>query len=285
MGRWIALSRPRDWTKNVFVLMPVPFALGAGAVLHVPSFALGLVGFCLVSSGIYAWNDVFDADRDRSHPEKRHRPVASGQVSRRDGSLFGLALVAAGSALVAASAHAEALWIVGAYVILNLLYAGRGRQVPLLDVFLLSSGYVLRVLLGCALLDVRPSQWLLLCSSALALFLTLAKRRGDLARGIDSSHRPSLSGYNAAFLEQAMGISAGITLVAYALYCIDAEVLVPGREFSTLPFAVFGVLEYLRLVHVHQLGDSPVDVLLGSRVLLACGAGWALAALGSVAIL
>lgn len=284
-ARWrdfARLSRPRHWVKNVFVFMPVPFALATGARLEPVSFLLGLAGFCLANSAVYALNDARDAERDRLHPEKRERPVASGRISTTGAFLWSAFLLAGGVALSLASRHPGAVGVLLVYAGLNLLYSLGGKNVPLLDVFLLSSGFVLRVILGCVLVDVDPSNWLLLCSSTLALFLALAKRRGDLVQGMDEAHRPSLGGYNMPFLDHAMTIMAAMTLIAYALYTIEAEVLIPGREFATLPFAVFGVLEYLRLAQVRGEGGSPVDSLLASPVILLCGLGWVAATLWSV---
>lgn len=278
----LALSRPRHWVKNVFVFMPLPFALATGARLDLPSFALGLLGFCLANSAVYAFNDARDAARDRLHPEKRRRPVASGRVSQRVAHAWSALLLGSGAALALLSGHQAALAVLLVYAGLNLVYSLGAKNVPLLDVFLLSSGFVLRVVLGCVLVDVAPSNWLLLCSSALALFLALAKRRGDLAKGMDATHRPSLDGYSTRFLDHAMTLTAGMTLIAYALYTMEAEVLIDGREFATLPFVVFGVLEYLRLAQVRGEGDSPVDLLLRSPVIALCGLGWVAATLWSV---
>jgi 4-hydroxybenzoate polyprenyltransferase len=278
----VRISRPHHWVKNVFVLMPVPFALAAGAKLELGLFALGFVGFCLTSSGVYAFNDAQDAERDRLHPEKRDRPVASGRVSVAAARTLSVLLVTLGLALSAASGHAAAVVATAGYVLLNLVYSLGAKNVPLLDVFLLASYYLIRVTLGCVLVDVVPSNWLLLCTAALALFLSLAKRRADLALGVGGEHRPSLSGYDQAYLDQAMGITAATTLVAYALYCLDAEVLVPGREFASLPLVVFGVLEYLRLVHLKGAGGSPVDLLLRSPLLLLCAVGWLLVVIWSL---
>lgn len=283
----IALSRPRHWVKNALVLMPVPFAVASGAHLDAAVFAVGLGGFCLMNSAVYALNDSLDAAADRSHPDKQGRPVAAGSLSAGGARLWSLALVAAGLALAWATRRpgVPALFLV--YLAANLLYSLRGRQVALVDVFLLSSGYVIRVLLGCALVQARASNWLLLCTSTLALFLALAKRRADLALGLDARHRPSLSGYSPGFLDQAMVSMLAASLMAYALYCIEGGVLsrlAPGREFATLPFVVFGGLEYLRLVHARGAGGSPVDVLLSSPRLLLCGAGWVAAALWSVGL-
>ena len=278
----VRLVRPRDWLKNVFVLMPLPFALGASGTFDPLVVVAGLAAMSLVSSAAYVFNDLWDAGRDRAHPDKRNRPIAAGAVSRPAAGLLIAALAAAAAGLVIAGTPAGAGAVLLGYVGLQLVYTLYGKHLPLVDVVLLSSGFVLRVLLGCALVGVTPSSWLLLCSSSLALFLALAKRRGDLLRGVDDTHRPSLAGYTQVFLEQGLTITAGLTIMGYALYCMDAPVLVTGREFLTLPFVVFGVLEYLRIVHVHGAGAAPVDTLLSSRSLLVCGAGWVVAALYSV---
>ena len=278
----LELARPKHWVKNVFVLMPVPFALADGATLDPRSFFLGIAGFCLGNSAVYAFNDAFDAERDRGHETKRLRPVASGRVSFRAALVFSAVLLAAGLLLEMLSGRSGAIAILVIYALLNVIYTGWGKHIALVDVFLLSSGFVLRVLLGCALLGVVASSWLLLCSSALALFLALAKRRADLAKGLDGEHRPSLSGYSLPYLDQVMGITSAVTLMAYAIYCMEATVLIPGREFATLPFVVFGVLDYLRICHIKQSGDSPVDLLLSSPPIMVCGVGWILATLWSV---
>ena len=278
----VRLIRPRDWLKNVFVLMPLPFALGASGTFDPSAVVVGLAAMSLVSSAAYVFNDLWDAGRDRLHPDKRRRPIAAGTISPVAAGLLSAGLVAGGGGIAFAGAPPEAGAVLLAYVGLQLVYTLHGKHVPLVDVVLLSSGFVLRVLLGCALVGVAPSSWLLLCSSSLALFLALAKRRGDLLRGVDDAHRPSLAGYTRVFLEQGLTITAGLTIMGYALYCMDAPVLAPGREFLTLPFVVFGVLEYLRIVHVHGAGAAPVDTLLSSRSLLVCGAGWVVAALYSV---
>lgn len=281
----LELARPKHWVKNVFVLMPVPFALADGATLDPLSFVLGIAGFCLGNSSVYAFNDAFDLELDRNHATKCFRPVAAGRISVAQALVFSAVLLAAGLLLTNLSGQIEATGILVVYALLNVIYSVWGKQVPLVDVFLLSSGFILRVLLGCALLGVAASSWLLLCSSGLALFLALAKRRADLAMGLDGEHRPSLSGYNLPYLDQAIGITSAMTLMAYALYCIEAAVLIPGREFATLPFVVFGVFDYLRICHVEQTGGSPVDLLLSSPAIMTCGLGWIMATFWSVGLL
>ncbi len=166
----------------------------------------------------------------------------------------------------------------------NVAYSLGAKHVALLDVFLLASGFVLRVLLGCSLIGVRPSNWLLLCSSALALFLALVKRRADVGRGVSTESRPSLAGYNLAFLDLAIGVSASMTIVAYALYCMEAPVLLSGREFASLPFVLFGVLDYLRVSMLSDRGGSPVELIWSSPALAVCAAGWVVTTLWSVGL-
>ena len=220
MTAMLRLVRPRDWLKNVFVLMPLPFAVGASGTFDPVVVVAGLAAMSLVSSACYVFNDLWDAGRDRLHPDKQHRPVAAGAVSPAAAGLLGAGLAAAGGGLALAGTPPGAGAVLLGYVGLQLVYTLYGKHLPLVDVALLSSGFVLRVLLGCALVDVAPSSWLLLCSSSLALFLALAKRRGDLLRGIDDTHRPSLAGYSRVFLEQGLTIAAGLTIMAYALYCM-----------------------------------------------------------------
>lgn len=280
----LELSRPKHWVKNIFVFMPIPFAVADGATFHPLSFALGVAGFCLASSAVYAFNDAYDAEADRMHETKCRRPVAAGRVSFAAALVFSAVMLGTALLFAVLSECSEAPVILAIYALFNVIYSWWGRHVALVDVFLLSSGYVLRVLLGCALLGVVSSSWLLLVSSGLAMFLALAKRRADLVKDLGDQHRVSLSGYNLLFLDQAIGITSAMTVMAYALYCMEAAVLIPGREFATLPFVAFGIFDYLRICHVKQTGDSPVDLLLSSPTIMVCGVGWIMATLWSVRI-
>jgi 4-hydroxybenzoate polyprenyltransferase len=289
----VRLARPEHWIKNVFVLLPVPFALKAiGWSTFAPhwqhetvSFLLGLVGFCLVNSAVYALNDLCDAEADRLHPQKCRRPIAAGKVPRGVAAAEIVVLLAAGAALCFATHKPAALVIAAVYVAINVAYNLGAKHVPLLDVFLLSSGFVIRVLLGCVLVSAAPSPWLLLCTSTLALFLGFTKRRADLTEELDLDHRPSLRGYNKAFLDQAVSICAGVAILAYALYCIEVKaVLLPGREMASLPFVAYGILNYLRLVHVEGAGGSPVETAYHSLSMQACALGWIVAVTWSLGL-
>jgi len=282
MLAYLELARPKDWIKNVFVFMPVPFAVASGAVLNLRVFGLGFLAFCAANSAVYAFNDAQDAERDRAHEKKRKRPVASGRVPLPAAYALSVALAVTALLLSWSSGRIDTLGVVLTYIAINLVYSLGAKHVALLDVFLLSSGFVLRVLLGCVLMAVPPSNPMLLCSYALALFLALGKRRADVIRGLDESHRPSLLGYNEAFLDQAMAVTASMAVVGYALYSMESQVLIPQRKFASLPFVLFGILDYMRLAHVQKRGDSPVDQLLRSPQMLLTGLCWLLAVIWSV---
>lgn len=272
----IRLARPKDWIKNVFVVLPVPFALAAKAEnLDPVVFLLGLAGFCLINSAVYTLNDLCDAEADRLHPRKRHRPIASGVVSRRAAIVQMVVLLCAGLGLclVAGKPLATAYAIV--YLLINIAYSLGIKNVALMDVFLLCSGFVIRVLIGCALVVALPSPWLLLCTGTLAMFIGFTKRRADLAEELASDHRPSLRGYNKAFLDQAVSICAGVAMLAYALYCIE-EIggQHAGREMISMPFVAYGILNYLRMAHVDGVGGSPVYVAYHSISMQICAVGW-----------
>ena len=265
----------------------MPFALKAtgGEGFSLLSFLLGLAGFCLVNSAVYTLNDLCDAEADRLHPRKCRRPIAAGRVPKFVAVIQIFLLLIAGLGLCAAAGKPATLTIVTAYVAINVVYNLGAKHVALLDVFLLSSGFVIRVLLGCVLVTAAPSPWLLLCTSTLALFLGFAKRRADLTEELDLDHRPSLRGYSKAFLDQAVSICAGVAILAYALYCIEAKaVLKPGREMASLPFVAYGILNYLRMVHVEGVGGSPVNVAYHSWSMQICAFGWLIAVTWSLGL-
>jgi 4-hydroxybenzoate polyprenyltransferase len=286
----LCLARPKHWIKNIFVLIPLPFAWAVSqrtvTAIHFQPwiFFSGLFGFCLINSAIYTLNDLLDKETDRLHLKKSKRPIAAGIVSPSLAIAQALILAVAGITLVIATGSASAVELSIAYMLINACYSLGAKYFALLDVFLLSSGFVIRVLLGVALIGATPSSWLLICASALALFLGFAKRRGDLVSGVDQSHRPSLRGYSLQFLNHAMIICAGVALSAYSLYSIEAKVFMHGREMASLPFVAYGILNYLRLAETENAGDSPVEFVYNSRSSQICAVCWIIAVLWSLGI-
>jgi 4-hydroxybenzoate polyprenyltransferase len=276
---WILLTRPTHWVKNLFVLGPLYFSGRAFELDAVIEAALAFTAFCLASSGVYLVNDVADRVADRVHPIKRLRPVAAGRVSVRDATVAGLGLSAMGL-ILAAVVSLDVMLLIGAYLALNAAYTWRLKRVVVLDVFVLASFFLLRLLTGAAAVHVRPSIWLLLVGGLLALYLGFTKRRHELVLLGDQSpgHRNVLSSYTAPFLDQISTVLLAVTVVGYVMYTLESgtAAAVPGERlaYSTV-FVLYGVFRYLFLVHRQDEGGSPTQTLLSDRQLLLIVAAWA----------
>jgi 4-hydroxybenzoate polyprenyltransferase len=282
--------RPQQWVKNIFVLAAVVFARGDVQVQKPDDYSdvlrslLAFGAFCLGASAIYLVNDVLDVESDRAHPEKRHRPIASGAVS------VPLALLAAlGCALgaVALGTRAEGwptsvVWVLFAYMALNVAYSTKLKHVVLLDVFCIATGFVLRVKAGGLAAHYDVSYWLMLCTLFLALFLGLCKRRAeiDLLGEDGGTHRVNLKHYTVGYLDQMTTLLAAVTVVFYTMYTVAPENQDKFGEghhlIYSVPFVVFGLARYLFLVSTQRGGGSPTRVLLGGDALFVLNAlAWA----------
>ena len=241
------------------------------------------VAFSLAASAIYVMNDLVDRDRDRAHPEKCRRPLACGDVSVVQASLLGLVCLLGGVALACASSLTVALIILG-YVVLNVSYSFGLKHVVLLDVFIISAGFMLRILAGTQGVGIAPSHWLLLCGLMVTLFLGFAKRYAELGAlaGKGGSHRKVLDDYDPALLDKLIGISAASTIISYSLYTVSAETVAlhgTSRLIYSVPFVVYGVFRYLFLLHRRRGGGDPAAALLRDGHLLGAVAGWLLTVL------
>jgi 4-hydroxybenzoate polyprenyltransferase len=272
LGALFVSLRPRQWVKNLVLLAPLVFARQGdvrGAVLRALA---ALVIFCGVTSSVYLFNDVLDRDRDRLHPEKRHRPIAAGQVSVPvAGSLA--ALLVATSLTLAALLSLPFAWACLAYAVLQVAYTLWLKHLVLLDVFAVAAGFVLRVVAGGLVIGVPISNWLYLCTLLLALFLAMGKRRAELYLTHEpGSHRKSLVHYSIPLLDQMITILAACTVLAYALYTLAADTV---RKFGTdglkytVPLVIYGLFRYLFLIHRRGAGGAPERVLLSDGPLLA----------------
>lgn len=267
----VRLLRPKQWIKNTFVLAPLLFSGKAGDGEAVLRSLAGFAIFCLVSSAVYAFNDVIDRGADAAHPTKRTRPVAAGVIAPAEALALSGALAAA--ATVGAWLVSPALVLLLAiYVALNLVYAYRLKHVVILDVFCIAAFFVLRLLAGTSVIAVEPSVWLLLCGSLLALYLGFAKRRHELLVLGDAhtTHRSVLSQYSPAFLDQMSVVLLSTTVIAYVMYTLTSETaLEVGSEALTYStaFVLYGVFRYQYLTH-HRYGGDPAETLLTDRPLL-----------------
>ncbi len=273
---YLSVLRPSQWVKNVFVLAPLLMTPGAINPLHLRLTLLGMLTFCLTASATYVLNDWVDREADRMHPDKRHRPLATGIISPRGGMTLAVLLGGAGLALSLALSPLFAL-IIAAYFAMTIAYSFKLKHVSILDIMILSAGFVLRLEGGALLSTVTLSVWIILCTWLLALFLAVAKRRDDLVRGLDENHRGSLDGYTLEFVDKAMGIMTAALFVCYTIYTVDKDVM--GRLgtphlYLTVPFVLAGILRYLQITMVEKRSGAPTDIALGDPFLLITMVGW-----------
>ncbi|WP_274033174.1 UbiA prenyltransferase family protein [Streptomyces sp. MMBL 11-1] len=271
----LALLRPGQWVKNLAV---VPLALldtswGTEAFLRT---GWAVLGFTLASALVYVVNDLADRERDRLHPDKRHRPIASGRVSTAAAGALTcvLALSLTGWAV---AGPAWLWWPTALYLALSLAYSQGLKHIPLVDAFIVATGFVLRLVQGSLLIGARMSEWLALCVFSFCLMLALGKRRHEMTAA-GRAHRPALRGYTLAFLDHLVVLVAVLTAVSYVLYLRDDAALAAGASLVTLlsaPCAVFGLARYLQLLLVEEGGGNPVHVLFRDRATLVNAALWA----------
>ena len=273
--------RPGQWTKNLLVFAGVLFGQRlfdpAAVARSLAAFAI----FCALSGAVYLINDIADREQDRLHPIKARRPIASGALSVGAASAAAavLCLAALGASLALGLPFALAA---AGYVLLQVLYSGPLKQIVIVDVLTLATGFVLRAIAGAVAVDVAISHWLLVCTLLLALFIALAKRRHEivLLAGDASSHRSILGEYSAYLLDQMIAVVTASTLIAYISYTVSPETQEKfGTPWlaATIPFPLYGIFRYLYLVHKREGGGSPADLLLTDRPLLVCVALWAFA--------
>ncbi len=270
--------RPRQWTKNVFIFAALVFDK---QLFDVDSFLRTLAGFalfCLISSSVYIFNDLADVEADRQHPEKKNRPIASGKLSVSAAWAAGIVLVLVTFALAWLLSPGFEL-VIMAYFVINLAYSKWLKHIAILDVLIISLGFVLRVGAGVTLIDVeRFSPWLYIVMFLLSLFLGFGKRRAELALLAHGagSHRKVLDGYTLPLLDQYIMIVSGTTIVAYSLYTFSAPNVPENHSMMlTIPFMVYAIFRYLYLIEVKHAGGTPEEVLLSDRPFQASMLLWA----------
>lgn len=280
-GTWpslIRLLRPHQWIKNGFVLLGLVFSHRWGDLALLQSVGLALLAFCAMASAVYVYNDLMDVESDRRHPTKRQRPIASGAVSGVVARWVCAALVLLG-ATCAAAVSGPALALVAAYAAINVAYSHGLKHMVIIDVFVISAGFMLRILVGSLGVGIPPSSWLLLCGMMATLFLGFAKRRAELlAVQVDTpSARPVLEQYRPEVLDQLLSLTGGCTVLSYALYTVSAETVAlhhTDKLIYTVPFLVYGIARYLLLLHGRGRGQDTARDVLTDVHLLATALAW-----------
>ena len=274
----IALIRPKDWAKNLFIFIPAFFAGRVHLLWESPRLILAFMAFSLTASAIYILNDLADIENDRRHPVKKNRPLAAGYISKLAASLLGLALLGVGMAM---GFYLSIHWFLLFYVGLNIAYSFFLKNIPIIDVTIISIGFILRIVTGGEVEHIFISKWLILMTFLLSMCLALGKRRDEfsLYEGGNTHTRPSLLGYNGEFLNMALVFMAVTTAICYIMYSVSEEVvsrLHTDKIYYTTVFVIIGLLRFLQIVVVEKNSSSPTQILLKDRFMQLTLIGWAI---------
>jgi len=256
--------RPKQWTKNFLVLAS---ALFAGKLLHLEVMlltGLAFISFCFVASSVYVINDIIDVEKDRLHPDKRKRPIASGALSIPAAVVLGIVLLAVAFG-VAYYLGKLFLGIIVLYLVTNVAYSFRLKHVVIIDVMIIALGFVLRAISGAVAIGDSITPWFALCTMMISLFLALGKRRYELElfNGDSTKQRKVLSYYTVALLDQLITLVTAVTITSYALYTAESS----GNKYMmlTVPLVIYGIFRYLYLIHLEHAGGKPEEILLSDK--------------------
>jgi 4-hydroxybenzoate polyprenyltransferase len=280
MLAYVKLVRPKQWAKNLFILIPAFFSGHAFDIQLYPMLLLGFASFCMIASAVYILNDFNDRESDRLHPTKKQRPLATGDANVVVSMILMVALLCGGLSL-AWHLNFNFLILLLTYYMLNVAYTLHLKNIPILDIFIVASGFLFRIYSGGILANIYVSHWLAIMVFLLSLFLALAKRRDDLIIRVDNQFiRKSSRNYNLEFVNACLSAFSGIIIVAYIMYTISPEVtdrLGTNWLFATTIFVVAGLMRYLQITFVEGKSESPTTVLYQDKFILTTLLGWLLA--------
>ena len=266
------LLRIYQWNKNLFVFAPLVFSKRLFEYQSLVGVIAAFFLFSVASSSVYIFNDIWDIESDRQHPHKSSRPIASGKISIRYAA--GVATILCVTSLFF-SFQMKMIFglIVFGYIILNILYSIAVKNIVILDVMSIAAGFVLRVMGGAEIIDVYPSNWLIVCTILLALFLGFSKRRHELVllTGEASTHRKVLEHYSTYFLDQMISVVTASSILSYLLYTVSDETVNffgTRKLLWTAPFVLYGIFRYLYLVHKEEKGEDPSKIMFKDKPLL-----------------
>ena len=273
----LRLVRPQQYVKNGFLFMPLFFSLRIDDIHLLWRTLVAFVLFSAIASSVYILNDISDINEDKAHPIKKHRPLASGAVSKRLAMSIMFVLLVFGEVAAFLLDHVF-FFILSGYFLINLAYSLILKHVSILDITIIAAGFVLRIYAGAIIVDVPVSMWIVLMTFLLALFLALAKRRDDVLLAADGRQiRKNIDGYNLEFVSASMVIMAAVVLVSYILYTVSPDVQARFHShylYATAFFVVLGILRYLQLALVYNNTANPTDIVLRDRFLQAAIGCW-----------
>ncbi len=274
----VKLARPHQYIKNLFIFLPLFFALKIGDLPLLLNTALAFIAFSMAASGVYILNDYLDIEDDKRHPKKKYRPLASGAVSKRQGVLLMTSFIV-GAIVLVCCVSMDVAYVLIAYVMMNFAYSMKLKHIAILDVNIIAIGFVLRLYAGSFITDTKLSVWIIVITFLLALFLALAKRRDDvlLFEKTGTKARKVIDGYNLQFLDISMAIMAAVVIVSYVLYTTSVDVIARvGSDylFVTAFFVILGILRYLQISFVLKNSGSPTKIVLSDTFIQATITGW-----------
>lgn len=267
----IKTMRPKQWYKNLIIFVAIVFSGNLGEWTAWFDSITAFCVFCLISGSVYTINDIVDAEKDRQHPVKRNRPIASGRLKKEQAIVFAVFLLFL-CLSIAFSVNTELGLVSSLYFLLFLLYSLFLKHMVIIDVITISVGFVMRAIAGAVAIDVMFSPWLVICTFLLAMFLGLGKRRHEIFLLGDSatSHRKILEEYSVVMLEQMIAIITAALIVSYSLYTFFSDGF---YMMMTIPFAVYGLFRYLFLIHSSNFGGEP-ELLFKDKGLVCCMVVW-----------
>ena len=282
MKNIVILLRPQQWLKNGFIFIPLFFDHKLTDWYCLCSAILAFFAYSFAASAIYCLNDLIDVEADRKHPKKCKRPIAAGVISKAQALLLValcLGVAFAIASLLEGNAQWKVIGILGVYIVMNIAYCLKLKQMAIVDVFIIAVGFVLRIFVGGFATGVVLSQWIVLMTFLLALFLAFAKRRDDVVIYEDTGvlARKNVNRYNLPFMNQVIGVVSSITMVCYIMYTVDPEVIARMGSryvYLTSVFVLAGIIRYLQLTIVDVKSGSPTKVLMKDRFVQCCIIGW-----------
>ncbi|MGI6393934.1 MAG: decaprenyl-phosphate phosphoribosyltransferase [bacterium] len=277
---YLRLLRVKQYIKNLLVFFPLFFALKINDLQLLKQTSIAFFAFCFAASSIYILNDIRDLDNDRAHPQKKTRPLASGKISIKSALFLSLFMLFA-ALLLSLFGGIKLLIIIGVYIIINVGYSFGLKNLSLIDIFIISAGFLMRLVAGThygGIVGVNPSHWIIIMTFLMSLFLAFAKRRDDLVlaeKGVDV--RKSIHGYSIEFVNHAMSVMSAVLIVSYLLYTLDPNVqshFQTKNLYFTAFFVILGIFRYMQLTFVYNRSGSPTDIVYKERFLQITIIGW-----------
>jgi len=284
---YIHLLRPKHWIKNIFVFAALIFSLNLFNIVKLTASLQAFFAFCLASSFVYIINDIIDIEQDKKHPKKRYRPIASGKVSIKYATAISIVCLIASMAS-AYFINLNTLIVISVYIFINIFYSMKIKNVVILDVMFIALGFILRMIAGATAIEVSFSNWILLTTFCISLFLGFGKRRGEILLANNNTQKNTrfvLKLYSTQFLDYMIMSSVTLTIISYALYTIDSEVIKrfgTDKLIYTVPLVIYGIFRYLYVIYRSDSNGDPTEVVLKDKSIVSVVLLWILFVIGLI---